>query len=365
MTLEQIAKSVSQFFNLTVDDMLSAKKDDRVAIPRHIWRVISNIEFRYNPTDIAKFEYMYNGKEYAEQSRSAVYASVKSIVADRYYEQEYNSALNFIRQQRPESPVVVNEVISQKGITRVTNEAFDERFYGFNERTNTRTGNNWFPSWHFLYHTAAPQNSFLVDYYKNKGWFADFEFHRAEVMGSYVHNRIEEMGKHGIDTTRGQIYRAFPNPKEARRIEECLLSWLNFIDEEEPEILSFEQMLIADDWAGTVDLRAKLKSDDYKIIRTIDFKTSKMVYDSHKSQVESYRRWLKDDLACVMVLGNSTKKRYTMTEIKPKEQDFVYKDFLNIKEVAYYRLEKSGRLQPHESDMPEVFSLKNRKFKIL
>lgn len=360
MTLIEIAKAVAVHFEIAMSDMISDDREEAFVRARHIWRTIALREFFFSPSDIGKFELMQKGEDAVypySKSRSAVYASVKKI-EDGLWSNEYDNCLRHINELCPSSPIVVNEEFTEDGITRVTNEAFDERFYGYNEKLNTRSGNNWFPSWHFIYGTGAPQNEFISTYHKSKGFFSDFEFYRAQIMGSYVHNRIEDMGKHGIDTTRDQIYRVFSNPKEARRVEECLKSWLNFVKDEEPRVLSYEQMVIADDWGGTVDLRARIKSDNYENMCTIDFKTSKSVYDSHKSQVESYRREFGDGKAYVLLLGNTTKKRYTLSEVKEKERDHFYDDFLKIKEVAYERLAYKNRLQPHVKDMPDVFSLK-------
>lgn len=360
MTLIQIAKSVCIELGEKFEEVFSEVQKESLTRARHIFRTIAHNEFKFTPTDIAKFEMKEKGQEITaggSRIRSTVYHSMKTI-NDGVWEKEYVMVLNKLRELFPDSPVKVNEITKDGNIIRVTQEAFDSRFYGSDSKINTRTGNKWFPSWHFLFGTASPTDDFLVTYYKSKGFFSDFEFHRAEVMVSYVHNRIEDMGKHGIDTTTEQIYRSFPNPKEARRVEECLMAWINFVVDEEPQVISYEQMVLADDWGGTVDLRCRIKSDNYENLWTIDFKTSKSVYDSHKSQVESYRREFNDDKAGVLILGNSTKKRYTFTEVKAKERDYFYNYFLKVKDLAYHILEHNNRLQPHQKDMPEVFTLK-------
>lgn len=360
MTLGQIAKEIARRFEVDVSDMISLKRDEQFVKARHIWRTIAVHEFLYTPIDVAKFELLQRGKVYesgGSESRAAVYSSIEKIVNERIFEQEYESALKMIRMLCP-APTHDEETIVDDGITRVTQEEFDSRFYGHPTKINPVSNNNWFPSWHYLYGKGAPTNDFLVTYYKSKGFFSDFEFHRAEVMGSYVHNRIEDMGAFGIDTTIEQIDRAFSNPKEARRVKECLQAWLNFVKNEEPQVLSYEQKVIAEDWGGTVDLRARIKSDNYENVWTIDFKTSKSVYDSHKSQVECYRRQFGDGKAAVLLLGNSTKNKYTLSEVKEKDRDFWYQDFINIKQVAYHRLKKDNRLEPYAKDMPDVFTLK-------
>ncbi|ANS04900.1 chromosomal replication initiator protein DnaA [uncultured Mediterranean phage] len=360
MTLGQLAKTIATHFELSVSELTYKNRKEEIVRARHIWRTIAHVVFGYTHTDIAKFESLLHSDTPHTQARANIYHSISKIVFDGLWTKEYEEAIAKIEKLYPESPVPVNEAkTDDNGIERVTKEAFSERFYKHPEKINPRTNNNWFPSWHFLYGIGEPPNKFLNDYYKNKGWASEIEFKRAEVIGSYVHNRIEDMGKYDIDTTRKQIYRAFPCPHEARRVEESLRAWLNFVEDERPQAIAYENMLIAEDWGGTVDLRARLKSDGYENVWTIDFKTSKSVYESHKAQVESYRRTLGDDKAAVLILGNTTKKRYTFSEVKEKDRDGVYKDFLNIKETAYGRLIKAKRTEPRPDDMPEVFTLKN------
>lgn len=358
MTLREISKEVSIALGIDMKDMISDDRSIEFVMARHIWRVIAVVEFGYSKKDVGKFELSFLGRDIDSEfnaKRSAVYHSIKKIVIEDNFKEEYKSVLDRVRNMYPESPVSSEKVNGK--ITRVTKEEFDERYYHNPDKINPMSDNHWFPSWHFLYHIASPTNQFLVDYYKNKGWFSDFEFHRAEVMGSYVHNCIEDMGKHGMKISQYMIHRAFPNPKEARKVEESLKAWITFVKDEEPQVLSYEQMVIAEDWGGTVDLRARIKSDDYKNMWTIDFKTSKTVYESHRSQVESYRRQFNDDKAGILLLGNNTRKGYTFTEVKAKDRDFVYKDFLFIKDLAYHRLKHANRLEPHDNDMPEEFSL--------
>lgn len=360
MTLSEIVKVVSTELGVKVEDMLSTTRTGYEVAARHIYRTIASDEFKFTEQDIGRFEVQQRGEEWKpsmSRGRSAVYHSV-TVIRNGQFKKEYEQCLNKIRKLFPPSPIEMDERRMEEQIIRVTQEEFDSRFYGHDTKINPRSGNKWFPSWHFLYGIGAPTDDFLVTYYKSKGFFSDVEFKRAEIMGSYVHNRIEDMGKYGIDTTLEQIYRAFPDPYESRRVQEALMGWLNFVKDEEPKVMAYEQMVIGEDWGGTVDFRAAIKSDDYKNMWTIDFKTSKSVYKSHKAQVETYRREFNDDKAGVLILGNQTKKRYTFSEVKEKERDYFYDHFKAVKEVAYLDLIQSGRLQPHPKDMPDVFTLK-------
>jgi hypothetical protein len=163
--------------------------------------------------------------------------------------------------------------------------------------------------------------------------------------------------------THEDIHRDFPDAKEALRVKNGLLGFMNFILEEEPIILASEQMVVASDFAFTLDSKMKLKSDGYKSLWTVDWKTSKVANDDHKMQLEVMRRVSGCDRGMVVVLGNSTKKKYTATPVKIADHDHYWFKFNAIKEVAYVEMLKRGTIKPREDNMPHNFSLKDLKFK--
>ena len=117
------------------------------------------------------------------------------------------------------------------------------------------------------------------------------------------------------------------------------------------------------DFGFTSDAEMRLKSDDYKHRWTVDWKTSKVANEDHKMQVETMRRVSQADKGMVVVLGNTTKKKYTATVVKDSERDYLWTRFQAIKETAYVEIMKRGMIHPREDNMPSEFSLKNIKLK--
>lgn len=243
-------------------------------------------------------------------------------------------------------------------IERITNEAFDERFYRHSTKLNSKTGNNFFPAYHFVLSMGAPESIGLSKWRQDKGHFADHILRRSAEIGSYVHDCIDRMIKTNTSVTHDEIDTMFPDVKEAHKAREGLLGFLNFMQENEPEILSSEHMGVGDDFGFTLDLKARIKFDDYKHVWVLDWKTSKVVSEDHLMQVETIRRVVGAEAAGVIVLGNTTKKKYTFTPVKPSKADYLYNRFLAIKETAYVEMLERGLIQPREDNMPLMFSLK-------
>lgn len=242
-------------------------------------------------------------------------------------------------------------------IERITDEAYDSRFYKHPTKTNKRFGNNYFPAYHFVTSTGAPSSIGLTNWYKANGHHADHILERSAEIGSYVHDCIDRMVKTNIPITHDEIDTRFTNPKEAEKAKLCLLGFLNFMTEQEPEILGSEQMQVGEDFGFTMDLKAKIKHDKYKNVWVLDWKTSKVASEEHKMQVESMRRVIGADMAGVIILGNTTKKKRTFTPVKKSEQDYLWEKFSKIKEVAYVEFLKRGTIKPREDIMPLQFSL--------
>lgn len=250
-------------------------------------------------------------------------------------------------------------------IQRVTNGQYDERFYSDEEKVNTRTGTHWFPAYHFLMSTGAPVSPHLVEWWKVYGYEADRIMKQKEERGSWVHEMIEQITKMGFILDQNYIEERWGNyEKDLLFVRRCFEGFFNFMVEEEAEIVSSERMILGDDWGGTMDLELRLKRDGYKNLWVVDIKTSKSVFEEHKQQVEAYRRTVGADRGGVLILGNSTKKRYTFTEVPKAKHDFYWKLFQAEKEVAYILLEDSKRLQPTEETFAESYSLKNLTYEI-
>lgn len=250
-------------------------------------------------------------------------------------------------------------------IERDTNEAFDERFYKHPTKINPQTGNNYFPAFHFITSMGAPESPGLSNWKKDKGHHSEYLLERSAEIGSYVHDCIDMMIKTNIDIEHESIHKAFPNPKEAQKIKESLLGFLNFMSDQEPEMVASEHMECGDDFGFTCDLAARIKEDGYKNLWILDWKTSKVANDDHKMQIEAMRRTLEAQRGGVVVLGNSTKKKYTFTPIKPSEHDYFWNRFVAIKETAYVELLRRGTIKPRVNNMPPSFSLKDINLKRL
>jgi len=370
MRLDQIAEFVARSFNLEKKRMLSDNRAHELVKARHIYRVIATTKFGFTPVDVGKYESVFKTNPPTLSSvRSSVYQSRRVIIKDRQFSDEYDDILFHIKEAYPD-PIIANTEIStdDNGIVRVTQAEFDERFYSDPKKINPHTGLNWFPSFTFLKKEGAPVNKHITDYHKNKGWSSEYDFWRAEVKGSYVHQCIEDMGKLNVAVTIDQIHRAFTDPQEARHVKRCLKGWLNFVEAEEPIVVSFEEKMIGEDFGMTVDLRCRLRyggnkksPDNYENIWTVDFKTSKAVFEDHKIQSEVYRSITGDDRAAVLLLGNHTSKMYTFSEAKRADRDKYMNMFNAWKATAYVNLLATNRIKPRENDMPDEFTLKGSK----
>lgn len=251
-----------------------------------------------------------------------------------------------------------NPQTSSSPILRVTNEQYDERFYYSELHVNSRTGGHWFPAYHFLMSMGAPMSEHLLKWYKDLGHEADRVMKQKEVRGSWIHEKVEKMTNWGVAVKAEEIATAWGNTeKDMLFVQRALTGLLNFIEDEQAVIVSSEKMIIAEDWAGTMDLELKLKRDGYKSVWVVDIKTAQAVYEEHKQQVECYRRAVGADRGGVLLLGNSTKKRYTFSEVSPKKSDYYFARFEAIKNLAYVDMTENNRLEPTKEEFPTEFKI--------
>lgn len=348
MTLDRLEELACKFFNVTKDDFRIVQKScsEVIAMARHCYRTLAIDEYNFTPNSIHDFHGV---------SVSTVSISKKLILIDKVFESEYKEFKAYVQLNDIQA---VDIAVDKSGIERITNEAFDSRFYKSPNKLNERTQLPYFPAFHMLTKLGSPEPVGLTRWRQDKGHFADHLMVRAQLIGSYVHDSIDRMIKHDAYIEHEDIHRMFPDPKEAQRVKDCFLGFLNFMREEEPIILASEQMHCAKDFGFTLDNRMLLKSDEYKKTYTTDWKTSKTVNEDHKMQVETMRREMGDDKGMVIILGNSTKRKYTTYVIKPIEQDYLFAKFDAIKKLAYVEIMKKGIFKPREDNMPKVFSLK-------
>ena len=352
MNAKQLGEHACLFFEIPMDEYkkMSKKCTDKVAIARHVARYVATQDYRIPPKELT----LEWGAGHSVLSIS------KSMMERGMFEKELAAFRDYLKREAKHSEAVV---AGNDGIVRITTEAFDERFYQHPTKVNKRTGNNFFPAFHFILSLGAPSSPGLDKWKQDKGHFADYIITRSAAIGTFVHDSIDSMIKHNVEITHEEIHREFPDAKEAHRVKECLLAAMTWMAEEEPILISSEDMGCGDDFGFTLDLRCRIKSDGYKHVWVVDWKTSKIATDDHKMQVEVMRRETESDKAAVVVLGNSTKKGYTFTEVPEKKKDYLYNRFLKIKDVAYMEILDRGMVKPREDNMPKVFSLRDVKIK--
>lgn len=351
MTLDRLEKLACKFFNVTKDDFKITQNNcsETVAMARHCYRALAIEKYRFTPNAIREFHGVHV---------SSISNSKKLILLDNVFSKEYKEFKRYVQNNDIDA---IDVVVDNSGIERITNDAFDSRFYKSPDKLNEITQLPYFPAFHTITKLGSPEPAGLTKWRQDKGHFADYLMVRAQLIGSYVHDCIDKMIKSNAYIEHADIHREFPDPKEAQRVKDCFLGFLNFMQEEEPIILASEKMHCARDFGFTLDNRMMLKSDGYKKTYTTDWKTSKSVNEDHKMQVETMRREMGDDKGMVIILGNSTKRKYTTYVIKPIEQDYLFAKFNAIKKLAYVEILKKGLIKPREDNMPKVFSLKSIK----
>ena len=163
-------------------------------------------------------------------------------------------------------------------------------------------------------------------------------------MGSKVHGMIDRMIKgEKVENKDLKI-------KEKR----ALKAFSDWWKEQEPMVLSTEYQICnaTEGYAGTVDLKCRLKEDDHKSIWLIDYKTSNSIHEKHKCQVAAYMAADEEVEKCALLhLANKTKKRFSFLEV----------DFDKYKKRFSYALiffkELYPNAKPTEEAYPEFFSL--------
>jgi len=352
MTLEQLRDLTCEHFDITKEEFISkARGDENTSMARHFFRSFAHDRLAVSKAKITRFE----GKNPA-----TILHSCNLILLDGVYKKEYDSFLDFITQKKSTHDEIV---VGTDGIERITNEAFDDRFYKHPKRLNPRTNLPFFPAFHFLTGEGEPTPFGLIEWYKQMGYKSNEILERSKLIGSFVHDAIDRMIKFDSEISNDEIFTAFPAPKEAQKVRECLFGFINFMKDEEPIILASESMGCGEDFGYTLDNKLRIKSDKYKDVWASDWKTSKTATLDHKMQVEAIRRSERCSRGMVVVLGNATKKKYTITKISEKDHDYLWDRFLAIKDTAYVEIIRSGRIQPREDEIPVVFSLKELNFK--
>lgn len=189
-------------------------------------------------------------------------------------------------------------------IKQITIKEFDERFYELD--------GIYKPSVTYIQQVGLPTPYELIKWIGETGWEQSKKLkEEAGGRGTESHDSIDRILK-------GE---KVPTLLLDLRVKRSIQSFLDWYALEKPQIISHEYIIWADDYAGTVDLKCRIASDDYKNVWLIDYKTSKSLHENHKSQVVAYMKADHEVThGALLHLGNTTQKRFTFSPIKDVEK---------------------------------------------
>lgn len=246
----------------------------------------------------------------------------------------------------------------EKNIVQVT--TLGERWYAI-PATDMKTG---LPTFKYL-----PSVTWICDFYpKGVGfykWLADKGWDEAEALkesagdkGSKVHQATELIDQGQELSIDASIINPRTEQEEELTKEEvdCILSFAQFLDEKNPQLLCLETTVIGDNYAGTIDRIYRIDGE----IFIVDLKTSQAIWETHKMQVSAYSHakidyksmgitddeWNKRKLAVLQVGYKKNGKGYKFTEVEDK-----YDLFLNAYKVWQ---NENPEAKPKQKDYPLI-----------
>lgn len=186
------------------------------------------------------------------------------------------------------------EIDREKGIQQWTFP--DERWYGRIAGVDGTTGKK---AWDFVPSVSwvsghYPKGREFYKWLATKGWSEAEEIKSlAGDKGSKVHQAVYRLVCGGSVAMSD----SFENPRtlqsEELTPEEyfCVMTAAEWMELEKPEVLDAEYTVWSErfNYAGTVDLKCRLKSTGYKVIHIIDFKTSPSIWPSMEIQLSAYK----------------------------------------------------------------------------
>lgn len=204
-------------------------------------------------------------------------------------------------------------------------------------------------TWIASYYYTSP---FLVKWIADKGMSeADRIKQEAGEKGSKVHRAID-MWLNGEEIRIDTKIKTDSGEEELSPEEnEAFKSFLDFYLEYKPEIIAQEYVVWGDGYAGTVDLKCKIKDQ----LGILDLKTSQAIYRSHELQVSSYKHADPDmdkiEKLWILQLGyRRNKAKFKLTEIDDK-----FNLFLNAKDTWK---EENKNTVPKYIEYPLVYPTK-------
>lgn len=266
------------------------------------------------------------------------------------------------------------QVDEKNKIYRVT--TLDERWYA--RPTKDELGLPtyiYLPSatWVAGYYYTSP---YLIKYIAEKGLTeSDRLMKEAGDKGSKVHYACEDIDKGvQIDVRTTKYMNNSLGQLEELTIEEidCIKSYVDYINEVQPQLLASELSVFSNRIAGTIDKIWAVKNEvtNVRQIWIIDLKTSKQVWDEHKIQLNFYNEcnipykylgiteeeWQNRKLG-VLQLGyqgyrTEGKAMYKFTEIEISD---------TMKNVAYTVWQQQNpNTKPKQKDYPLILQSKFR-----
>jgi hypothetical protein len=184
----------------------------------------------------------------------------------------------------------IREVDAAKGWIQITE--CDERWYA----RLVNEGKTWdyVPSVTWILEVGYPKGNGFYRWLAGKGWDeAEAIKESAGDQGDKVHQGVQVLLSGG----RVNMGDSFVNPStmqpEPLTPHEylCLMTLKEWADEEQPIIIELERPVWNEKYryAGTRDIKCRLKSDDYRYVWVIDVKTSQHVWATHICQVSAYK----------------------------------------------------------------------------
>jgi len=257
----------------------------------------------------------------------------------------------------------IRELITKDGqkIWQITTS--DERFYG-KQTTNPTTGLPeiiWLPSvtWIKNYYYTSP---YLVRWIADKGLTESERIKKeAGTKGDKIHQATEQLEKDGEIRIEDKFLNKETGQMEELTAEEleAVISYKDFIDDTNAEILANEMTVFSEKYAGTLDRIFRINGQIY----IIDLKSSQSIRKDMIIQLSAYshteidytglgitdEEWKARKLAVLQLGYQKNSKKYKFTEIE---------DRYDLFEFAYsiWR-EENPEAKPKQKDFPLVIKL--------
>lgn len=257
----------------------------------------------------------------------------------------------------------IRELITKDGqkIWQITTS--DERFYG-KQTTNPTTGLPeiiWLPSvtWIKNYYYTSP---YLVRWIADKGLTESERIKKeAGTRGDKIHQATEQLEKDGEIRIEDKFLNKETGQMEELTAEEleAVISYKDFIDDTNAEILANEMTVFSEKYAGTLDRIFRINGQIY----IIDLKSSQSIRKDMIIQLSAYshteidytglgitdEEWKARKLAVLQLGYQKNSKKYKFTEIE---------DRYDLFELAYsVWQEENPDAKPKQKDFPLVIKL--------